>query len=236
MQKQHIKINNIPAVIWGNKTNKIYIAIHGFMSDKEDQVIQLLAEEVIRHDYSVISFDLPEHGERKEITSYVCNLQNCIDDLNSIRQYIGNNYNNISLFACSMGAYFALQAYKNDPLQNCLFLSPVVNMLAIIENMMQSFNITEKELQEQKEIKLPIGQTLYWDYYQYTKTHPIIRWNTPTSILYGSADNICNYDIINKFTTDFHCKITIMENCEHFFHTDRQLSFFSKWLQDNIII
>ena len=36
------------------------------MSNKEDAVIQILAEEADRKGYQVLSFDLPERGEKKE--------------------------------------------------------------------------------------------------------------------------------------------------------------------------
>ncbi len=64
MFKNSFKISNIPAVLWGDKSEKIFIAVHGNMSNKEDAVIQILAEEADRKGYQVLSFDLPEHGER----------------------------------------------------------------------------------------------------------------------------------------------------------------------------
>ncbi len=50
----------------------------------------------------MISFDLPEHGER-EYKNYPCKVQNCVKDLNIIMDYAETLSNNISLFACSMG-------------------------------------------------------------------------------------------------------------------------------------
>ena len=44
MKKERIKINNIPTIIWGEKSPKVYIAIHGNMSNKEDKVIKILGE------------------------------------------------------------------------------------------------------------------------------------------------------------------------------------------------
>lgn len=35
MKAQSIKINTIPAIIWGEKSDKIYINVHGKMSCKE---------------------------------------------------------------------------------------------------------------------------------------------------------------------------------------------------------
>ena len=34
MKIERIKINNIPAIIWGEKSSKVFIAIHGNMSNK----------------------------------------------------------------------------------------------------------------------------------------------------------------------------------------------------------
>ncbi len=66
MKIEKIKINNIPSIIWGEKSWKVFIAVHGNMSNKEDDVIKILAEEVTSKGYQVLSFDLPEHGERKK--------------------------------------------------------------------------------------------------------------------------------------------------------------------------
>ncbi|MDQ0150269.1 putative alpha/beta-fold hydrolase [Eubacterium multiforme] len=65
MIKDRFNINNIPTVLWGEKSKKLFIAVHGNMSNKEDIVIQILAEEALQKGYQVLSFDLPEHGERK---------------------------------------------------------------------------------------------------------------------------------------------------------------------------
>lgn len=37
MKIERIKINNIPSIIWGEKSNKVYMAVHGNMSNKEEQ-------------------------------------------------------------------------------------------------------------------------------------------------------------------------------------------------------
>ena len=41
MKITKIKINDIPAIIWGEKSNKVFIAVHGNMSNKEDEVIKI---------------------------------------------------------------------------------------------------------------------------------------------------------------------------------------------------
>ena len=204
------------------------------MSNKEDKVIEILANKVTNKGYQLISFDLPEHGERKIDTNYLCKVQNCVNDLKQIIEYAKANYNEINIWACSIGAYFSLLAYKDEDLKQCLFLSPVVNMKIIIENMMLWSNTTEKELNEKQKIKTDFGQTLYWDYYLYVKENPITNWNKKTYILYGNKDNMQNENIIEDFSNEFNCDLTILKNGEHYFHTEEQLNFYSDWL-DKII-
>ena len=231
MKTERINIDGIPSIIWGEKSSKVFIAVHGNMSNKEDEVIKILAEKVIGKGYQLLSFDLPEHGERKNDTAYLCKVQNCVKDLKQIIEYAKQNYSEINLWACSMGAYFSLVAYKNEEIKQCLFLSPVVNMKVIIDNMMLWSNTTEEELEEKQEIKIDFGQTLYWDYYKYVKDNPIINWNKKTYILHGNKDNIQNEDIIKNFSNKFNCDLTILENGEHYFHTEEQLKFYKEWLE-----
>ena len=235
MKIKRIKINDIPSIIWGEKSNKVFIAVHGNMSNKEDEVIKILAENVVSKGYQLLSFDLSEHGERKENTNYLCKVQNCVKDLNSIMEYTKENYNEVNLWACSMGAYFSLLAYKNEKIKQCVFLSPVVNMKTIIDNMMLWSNTTEKELKEKQEVKTDFGQTLYWDYYKYVKDNPITNWNKKTYILYGNKDNMQNEDIIKNFSNKFNCDLSILDGGEHYFHTEEQLKFYKEWLSKVII-
>lgn len=231
MKIERIKINDIPSIIWGEKSNKVFIAVHGNMSNKEDEVIKILAEKVVSKGYQVLSFDLPEHGERKDNTDYLCKVQNCVADLKQIMEYAKANYDEINLWACSMGAYFSFLAYKDEDIKQCLFLSPVVNMKVIIDNMMLWSNTTEEELKEKQEIKTPFGPTLYWDYYQYVKENPITNWDKKTCILYGNKDNMQEEKLIKDFSNEFNCKLTILENGEHYFQTEEQLGYYGEWLE-----
>ena len=135
LKKHNLNIENIPAILWGEKSDKLFIAVHGNMSNKADDVIATFAKEADELGYQVLSFDLPEHGDRKS-ESTPCKVQNCIKDLSVILDYVSTQWKSISLFACSMGAYFSLLAYKDITLKKCLFLSPVTNMERIINNMM----------------------------------------------------------------------------------------------------
>lgn len=233
MFKSKFKISNIPAVLWGEKSERLFIAVHGNMSNKEDTVIEILAEEAVQKGYQVLSFDLPEHGERKG-ESTPCKVQYCVNDLSVIMDYAKENWKDINLFACSMGAYFSLLAYQNTMIGNTLLLSPVVNMERIIENMMLWFSVTPEQLEKELTIETPIGEKLYWDYYCYVKQHPITKWDTKTYILYGEKDELCEFETIDSFTKKFDCILEIVDKGEHYFHTEEQLSAYRHWLQKHI--
>jgi len=85
---------------------------------------------------------------------------------------------------------FSLLAFRDVNFDMCLFSSPILNMQRLIENMMRWFNVTPEQLQAQREIPTPIGETLSWDYYCYVREHTVDVWNSPTAILYPELDNL----------------------------------------------
>ncbi|WP_110956084.1 alpha/beta hydrolase [Anaerosinus massiliensis] len=234
MIKQSLLIGDIPALLWGEKSEKVMIAVHGNMSSKSDIPIVILAEEAVALGYQVLSFDLPQHGDRKNEAT-PCKVQNCVLELYNIGKFAAQYAKEIHLFACSMGAYFSLLAYKDFSVQQSLFLSPVVDMYRILRDMMKWLQISEEKLRAEQEIPTPMGQTLYWDYYCYVKTNPIVNWESPTTILYGSEDKLCNFDEISSFVNRFHCSLEVMENGEHYFYTPKQLGVFRQWLKKYLV-
>ena len=233
MIRRNLCVEGIPAILWGKETGKMMVAVHGNMSNKADEPIVLLAEAAIPSGYQVLSFDLPQHGDRKEEPT-LCKVQNCVHDLATMMNYARQASKDVSLFACSMGAYFSLIAYRDVGLRQCLFLSPVVDMGRIIENMMNWFQVSKERLQEEQEIATSAGPTLYWDYYCYVRDNPIVRWQSPTAILYGSEDNLCEFEVVSSFADKFACELDVMEKGEHYFHTPAQLEYYREWLAKHL--
>lgn len=225
-------INNIPANLWGEKKDKVIIAIHGNMSTKSDIPIAILSQETPK--YQVLSFDLPEHGDRKSEPT-LCKPQNCVPELMKIIEYAKSQYSSISLMANSIGAYFSLLAYKDEDIKQCLFLSPVVDMKRLIENMMTWFRISPEQLLREQIIKTPIGQTLYWDYYEYVLQNPIEKWNIPTAMLCGEKDELCESEYTLSFAKRFGCKLDISKDSAHYFHTDKDLEAYRSWIKAYLI-
>ncbi len=239
MEKKHFCISNsktrIPAILWGKWSERLLIEVHGNLSNKEDTVISMMAQKAIAKGYQVLSFDLPMHGERLD-EEYACVPENCVSDLLSVYEYAKSFASDIHLFACSMGAYFSLLAYRNFEIKKSLFLSPIVNMERVIHNMMEGFQVSEERLKAEHEIQLPIGQKLEWNYYCYVKENPIsFEWKIPTAILYGSDDSLSEWEEISAFAARYQATVKVLKHGEHYFHTEQQLQVFDQWADENLL-
>lgn len=227
MKTELMDIHGIPAVSYGDGSDKLYLYVHGRYSRKEEA--KRFAEKVVPRGYQVVSFDLPEHGQR-EGESYSCTAEHGSKDLRTVYSHIADRYKSISLCATSLGAYFSLLAFQNNNLDRCLFISPLLDMEHVIRTMMIWAKVSESELQERGEIETSFGELLSWDYYTYVKRHRIDRWNHDTYILYGENDSITERTVLDSFTERFHCKVTLIENGEHYFQGEEQLKIVSDWL------
>ena len=120
MIKQKLTVGGIPAVLWGKESKKVFIAVHGNMSHKEDIIIMKFAEKAVSSGYQVLSFDLPEHGDRKNEDT-LCKVQECVSELTAIINYIKERYENVSLFACKTRACFicTIFAVAGEPHHDC---------------------------------------------------------------------------------------------------------------------
>ena len=143
---------------------------------------------------------------------------------------IYTKYKKISIIANSIGAYFTMLSLTNKNIEKAFFISPIVDMEKLITDMMFLENITEEELYKKKKIKTSFGETLSWDYLTFARKNPI-EWNIPTYILYGKKDNMTSYEIILNFTNKSKANLTVMENGEHWFHTEEQMKFLDNWIR-----
>ena len=141
------------------------------------------------------------------------------------------NHKQIILVANSIGAFFAVHALKDKSIEKALFISPIVNMEKLITDMMSWSGISEKELKTKKEIETDFGEKLSWNYLKWVREHPV-SWNIPTSILYGSNDQLQSVETINQFARKIKASVTVMEGGEHWFHTKEQMDFLDLWAKE----
>lgn len=142
-------------------------------------------------------------------------------------------YDSVILIANSIGAFLSMYTLAEMKISQALFISPIVNMEKLITYMMLRSNVTEDELQSKKEIPTAFGETLSWEYLCYVRKHPI-KWSIPTCILYGGKDNLTSIETISEFTNRIGATLTVMEDGEHWFHTDTQMKVIDNWIGNSI--
>lgn len=126
-----------------------------------------------------------------------------------------------------------MNGLQNKNIEKALFISPIVNMEKLIGDMMIWASVTETKLCDRKEIPTEFGETLSWEYLCYVRKNPI-DWKIPTNILFGTNDNLTSYDTVSMFADKIGATLTIMENGEHWFHTNEQIEFLDNWLRHSI--
>ena len=141
-----------------------------------------------------------------------------------------DGYESIILIANSIGAFFCMNAGIDGMLRKAYFISPIVDMEKLIGDMMLWANVSEEELRDRGVIHTDFGEDLSWNYLCYVREHPI-KWSVPTSILYGSNDNLTSLETVRAFAEQHDAILTVMENGEHWFHSAEQMRFLDDWIR-----
>lgn len=139
-------------------------------------------------------------------------------------------YEHIIVIANSIGAFFSMNAGIDTLIEKAYFISPIVNMEKLITDMMAWANVTEDELRSRGMIYTSFGEDLSWEYLSYVREHHV-NWNVPTDVLYGRRDNLTSYETISTFAERHSANLTVMENGEHWFHTEEQMRFLDSWIK-----
>ena len=221
-------LQHIPAVLYGDSGENLYLYIHGKMGCKEEAA--RLAEIVCPMGYQVLSVDLPGHGERTGERERFLPWE-VVPELRMIYETARQRWKKIRLYANSIGVYFSLLAFREARLEKSLFVSPVLDMEKLIHDMMGWAGVTREQLREAGEIPTAFGETLSWKYLTYAAEHQITRWDSPTAILYAGQDHLTARKTVDDFAQRFGCAVTVMENGEHWFHTEEQLAVLDAWLR-----
>ena len=137
-------------------------------------------------------------------------------------------YDRLILIANSIGAFFCMIAEVDDLIHEAFFISPIVDLEKLICDMLALAKSTEEELESRGVIPTSFGEDLSWEYLCFVRNHSII-WRAPTHILYGSRDNLTTFDSILEFARNHSVQLTVMEDGEHWFHTEEQMRFLFDW-------
>ena len=193
IEKQNL--GSTQALIIGEKSEKVFLYMHGLHGRKEEALA--FAEVVVPKGYQVLGVDLPVERKPWEVLPL----------LNEVRDYLYENWKNVSVRANSIGSWFSLLAFQNMKVEQALLVSPILDMKKFLELMPQREN----------------------DYYKWVVNNPIIHWDTPTFILRPEVDTIVCEEVGRDFISQHQCQVTIMPEGEHWFHTPNQIAYLKAW-------
>lgn len=177
--------------------------------------------------YQVLAIDLPEHGARTDAVRLL--LWQTVPELRAILHQLRTRWPRISLHATSIGMWLSLQAFCGEAFDLCLFVSPLLDMTAMIHGMMAAAGVDEVRLAREKEIPTASGQTLSWDYLCWARAHPVRALCPNTQILYSSGDTLIPHESVEAFAAQNGCRLTILDGGEHWLHTPDELSALARW-------
>ena len=231
MKAERIDIAGIPAILYGEPSDRSYLFLHGKCGHKEEA--EEFATLACAAGNQVLSIDLPEHGERIGMRN-AFNPWTVVPELQKVMGYVRTRWNEISIRANSIGAYFSMLAFGGAGIRKALLVSPIVDMEQLIADMMTWADVKEEVLREKGELSTGFGETLSWQYLCWVREHPIEDWSCPTAILYAGRDNLTARSTVEMFTVRHHAALTVIEDGEHWFHTAEQIKALRAWERDNI--
>ncbi len=225
MKKEEFKIGNTPVVYYGEKTDKLFVFVHGQCGNKYEA--ERFAEIAAETGWQTIAADLPEHGGRTDSAKFV--PWDVIPELRAFLDYAraDQNRKRIALRAISVGSWFSLSAFADEKFAGTLLSSPLLNMEAMIEGMMAASGVSEQELEQKGEI-LTENAVLSWRYLQFARKNRVRAISPVTDILFGSRDELIPRATIERFARENPCRLTEIDGM-HWLHTENELRAMGKW-------
>ena len=230
MKKQELTLAGVPAILYGERSRKVYLYVHGKNGCKEEA--ERFANTACAAGWQVLAIDLPEHGARQNAPEKLLPWV-VVPELQAVYARMQPVWKHIQVYGVSIGAWFAMQALQAQKAEKALFVSPVVDMEALILALMQQADITEEQLRAAGEMPTEMGETLSWQYLCWVREHPL-HWKVPTQVLYGWEDTLISHAAIEQFRQQSRAHITILEGGEHWFHTPVQLAALQSWEACNL--
>lgn len=221
-------IGNTPITIYGERAEQAFLFVHGQGGNRAEG--ERFARVAVPKGWQVLSVDLPEHGGRRDDAKFL--PWEVVPELQAVLREMKTRWKHIGIRANSIGAWFSLLAFREERMEKCLLVSPLIDMEVMIAGMMRAAGVTEQRLAEEKEIATGWGQTLSWEYLQWARRHPVSAICETTDILRGAADEMIPQETIDRFMRDHACTLRVLPGGEHWFHTEEQLAFMQTWETD----
>ena len=130
MKKQTMTLAGVPAILYGERSRRAYLYLHGKNGCKEEA--ERFAAAACEAGWQVLAIDLPGHGARKNSPERLLPWVT-VPELQAVYARMKSVWAHIRLYGVSIGAWLAMQALQADAPEKTLLVSPVVDMEALIK-------------------------------------------------------------------------------------------------------
>lgn len=224
MKAQYTVLSGLPAVIYGEKTDRALFYVHGKYGCKEEAggIAALLCPA----GYTVLAVDLPAKGD--------CLPWEICPVLDEIIASLRGECSFLALLGVSIGAYFTLLTASVSLADRLLLLSPVVDMVSLIGGMMEEAGIGEEELKEKRTVVSKNGDLLSYDYLIYAREHAEYALPPFVSVLTAENDPLAPPEKAKAFAEKYGAYRVQYPGGEHWFHTEEELRARDLWIRDSL--
>lgn len=217
MEVRTFPIGDIPAILFGPASARVYLFLHSEGGQKEDA--EEFGKIAAAHGWQTLAVDIPRQSGTDGQALYPGIM---ISELRKVYQYLSKNWRQIAVRADGLNAWYVMMALHDKPLEQCLFVSPVLDVQSAIDYAVQS-DSTQTDQIPPDEIELAA------EYRIYAEQSPLCKWRVPTEILFAAGD--VNVWSVGDFGEPNPCKLTIEQNCGRAFAEPEERERLRAWEQ-----
>lgn len=191
-QPEEFVLDGIPALRWGKPDGRAVVGVHGQFSNKRDPVMARCGDVIASRDDQLITFDLPNHGDRPDDKAF--NAMAANSEVRAFAQLARSQSSEVGLLAGSIGAYFSLCDTPARTFERAWLVSPLIDLEYYIRDVMAEYSVTDEQLEAQTVIDTPRA-ALEWPYLRFVEEHPA-RLDIPAWIIRGDQDEMVPLDTL----------------------------------------
>ena len=213
-------------------SNTVIIAMHGFAGDKTSTCISMLEQAVNKEKIGLIKFDWPAHGE-SNTDGYNLTVEKCLDDLDSIINYLKqkNNKYNLIAFGTSFGGYLTLlyNYYHPHTFKTIILRSPAIKMYSyMLDDLSDEKLKNEMEEKGYYEFGFERMIKITKEFYDSLKNNDVIKLYGDdklenVSIIHGTNDDTVPFNDALEFSKKHSCHLYPVEGADHRYKNDGEL-------------
>ena len=214
-------------LFYGARTERAVIALHGFTSNRKSETVMNIAQVATADNAAVLSFDMPEHGDRRAQKGTLT-VKNVLEDYTKVVEYVKEEVSDrISLFGSSLGGYFSLLAARYEPsVEQILLKSPALNPIKTLTKAMKECDNEARCDLLRRLVRDITGGGNGYSVYELAKKYPYPK----TDIIWGKKDEVVDSYDVKSFVAVAPERIALTAiSCGHQFLTANAQRSLSEW-------